>query len=67
MDSFRSFGQYPVLYISFHNSINCSIGPSCNTLIIFSAIKSVPVALLFFIFLVACFTSVDVNGGPHSS
>ena len=64
IDSLRSFGQYPVLYISLYNCVNFSIGPSYNAFSISAAIKSVPVALLFFNFLMARFTSVDVIEGP---
>ena len=70
VDSFRFVGQYPVLYISLYNCVNFPIGPSSNAFSISAAIKFVPVALvalLFFIFLMACFTSVDVMEGPLSS
>ena len=50
-----------------HNCVNFSIGPSSNAFSISAAIKSVPVALLFFNFLMACFTSADVIEGPLSS
>ena len=67
IDSFSSFGQYPVLYISLHNCVNFPSGPSSNAFSISAAIKSVPVALLFFNLLMACFTSVNVIEGPLSS
>ena len=68
IDSFRSFGQYPVLYISLHNCVNFSFGPSYNAFSISAAVKSsCASALLFFNFLMTCFTSVDVIEGPLSS
>ena len=67
IDSFSYFGQYPVLYISLHNCVNFPSGPSTNAFSISAAIKSVPVALLFFNLLMACFTYVNVIEGPLSS
>ena len=68
IDSFRYFGQHPpVLYISLHYCISLLIGPSSNAFSISAAIKSVPVALLVFYLLMACFISVDVIDGPLSS
>ena len=56
-----------MLYISLYNCVNFPSGPSSNAFSISAAIKSVPVALLVFNFLMACFTSVDVIEGPLSS
>ena len=67
IDYFGSFGQYPVLYMSLHNCVNFPSGPSSNVCSISAAIKSVPVALLFFNCLMACFTYVDVIEGQPSS
>ena len=53
--------------MSLHNCVNCSISPSSNAFNIPAAIRYVSVALLFFNFLMACFTSVDVIEGPLSS